>query len=78
MKVEKAEGWAVVSKGNILVRTVSDTRRAALVNWLVTEARVLVLTSWTDDDIETAWHKACRGDTQTICTTVSIQLTERL
>lgn len=77
MKVEKAEGWAVVSKGKILVKTISDTRRAAIVNWLVTEARVLVLATWTDEDIENNWHQANRGDTQTICTTVSIELSPR-
>ncbi len=74
MNVEKAEGWAVVSKGKILVRTVSDTRRAAIVNWLVTERQILVMASWTDEDIERMWHSSNRGDTQTICTTVSIQV----
>lgn len=41
MKVEKVEGWAVASRGKILVKTISDTRRAAIVNWLVTEGNIL-------------------------------------
>lgn len=77
MKVEKAEGWAVVSKGKILVKTISDTRRAAIVNWMVTERSVLVRASWDDDTIERIWHESNRGDTQTICTTVSIELSPR-
>lgn len=72
MRAEKAHGWAVISKDKIKVRTVSDTRRAAIVNWLVTERNILVRASWEDEDIERVWHENNRGDTQTICTVVTI------
>ena len=54
-----AKGWAVVQKGELLVRTVSPTRRAALVNWLVVEAAVRVGADWNDARIEHAWE-CCR------------------
>lgn len=50
---EKAEGWAVADAGGILVRTVSPTRRGAIVNWLVSFCGVLVHSGWKDDMIET-------------------------
>jgi hypothetical protein len=62
----EATGWAVVTlSGNIFVKTISDTRRAAIVNWLVTEHRHLVMNSDTDEDIESMWchygrHVDCR------------------
>jgi hypothetical protein len=65
----KAHGWAVLDDGQINVRTVSDTRRAALVNWLVTERNILILAQTSDEAIEALWHEAC-GDA--ICSTVSI------
>ena len=38
-----AIGWAVIDDGKIKFRTVSDTRRAAMVNWLVTEHNCMIL-----------------------------------
>lgn len=57
--VTPIHGWAVEDKTGILIRTVSDTRRAAIVNWLVTERRVMVFANYTDDLIERLWweHK---------------------
>lgn len=49
-----AMGWAVIS-GNILVNTVSETRRAAIVNYLVTKHGMAITNKWTDDDIERCW-----------------------
>lgn len=50
------EGWAVIDgSGNVLVRTVSDTRRAAIVNWLVTVLRIMIMNSESDEDIERAF-----------------------
>lgn len=67
-------GWAVVDEaGNIDIRTVSDTRRAAIVNWLVTHG-TMVFNHTTDEQIEDLWSiKSGRN----ICTIVTIALTER-
>ena len=48
-------GWAVVDGGKINVRTVSDTKRAAMVNWLVVEKNLLVLASSSAEQIERMW-----------------------
>jgi len=46
-------GFAAVNhRGEILIKTVSETRRSAMVNWLVTEARVMVFRDSTDAEIE--------------------------
>lgn len=50
------KGWAVsTSFGVIQVKTVSDTRRAALVNYLWTAHQLPILCSHTDADIEQMW-----------------------
>lgn len=53
-----AEGWAVMGlhAGRIFVKTVSETRRGAIVNFLVTECKMLVLNRHTDADIEAMWQ----------------------
>lgn len=51
------EGWGVVGPAGLLVKTISDTRRAAVVNWLVTDAHILLLQSHTDADIERLWNE---------------------
>lgn len=48
-------GWAVIS-GRILVKTISDTRRAAIVNYLVAERGIAITNTWTDEDIEQCWR----------------------
>jgi hypothetical protein len=52
-----AQGWAIALDGQINIRTVSDTPRAAVVNWLVTEANQPIWASMTDDDIQHIWDK---------------------
>lgn len=57
-------GWAVVS-GRVLINTVSETRRAAIVNYLVTKHGTRITNAWTDEDIERCWvhwgaHSQCR------------------
>jgi hypothetical protein len=52
----KAKGWAVIQRGEIKVDTIAATRRAAIVNWLVTHIGRMVLNSHTDDDIEVMWR----------------------
>lgn len=54
-------GWAVVDGGEIKVRTVTDTRRAAVLNWLCTEKRLVALMTATDELIEQTWQRQ-RGD----------------
>jgi hypothetical protein len=48
--------FAVVCNDQIRPNTVSSTRRAAIVNWLVTDRRITVLADWTDDQIEVVWE----------------------
>jgi hypothetical protein len=66
----EAIGFAVVSFGKIDVTTVSPTRRGALVNWLVTSARVPIFQWTSDDEIETSWRQICGRDHQ--CAEVAI------
>ena len=57
--VERAFGYAIVHNGEVIVKTISPTERAAKVNWLVVEFG-LAVTRWaTDRSIENAWlnHK---------------------
>jgi len=57
----KTEAWAVIDNGGINIRSVSPTRRAALVNWLVVERQLQATIFATDDDIERMWE-ANKGD----------------
>lgn len=51
-----AKGWGVCnSRGQVMVNTVSDTRRAAIVNYLVVEHAVLLTRFHTDQEIENLW-----------------------
>ncbi len=54
----QAAGWAILSEKGIDVRTVSPTRRGAIVNWLVTTCGVPVQNHWTDEAIELMWQGA--------------------
>lgn len=56
-----ASAWAVIDEhGNVNVRSVSQTRRAATVNWLCTDCR-MVATVWTsDDEIEGEWQRLAK------------------
>ncbi len=47
-----SNGWAVRNEDEILVKTISDTARAAIINWLMTEARVMVMAGTPDDEID--------------------------
>lgn len=53
--MSEAMGWAVVSANKLYVRSVSETRRAAIVNWLLTEKDVCVMSYHTDLAIEEMW-----------------------
>lgn len=53
-----AGAWAVVDpSGHIMTRTISDARRAAIVNWLCTERSILTTQLAFDRQIEMMWEK---------------------
>lgn len=55
--VERVQGFAVVFNDVIDVRTVSETRRAAIVNWLVVASGCMIYNRTTDQQIEWLWEK---------------------
>ena len=50
-----ARGFAAVRHGEIDVRTVSPTIRAAKVNWLVVHRGIQIYVTTTDEEIEEMW-----------------------
>ncbi len=60
---EKAEGYAVIGDSGIDVLTVSTTRRAAIVNWLVVNTRISIVNNTTDEQIERLWNEHSGGAT---------------
>ena len=50
-----SQGFAVVRDGQPLVRTVSDLERGARVNGLLVCFGILVMASWGDEEITSAW-----------------------
>lgn len=54
-------GWAVVADQKIKIRTVSDTRRAAIVNFLVTDRSCFIHGHMTDEEIERLWLQQRQG-----------------
>lgn len=65
MKIEPANGYGVAVGGKLDVRTVSPTRRAAIVNWLCLSGYA-VLNSATDADIEQGWINLIAGYNLTV------------
>lgn len=55
MTVREAIGFAAIDGGQINIKTVSDTRRAAMINWLVTERNVMIYNAMTDEHVERLW-----------------------
>ena len=47
--------------GSIDVRTVSESERAVMVNAIVTQAKIFVDKSWTDEDIHRKFTAYVRG-----------------
>lgn len=68
--VEAITGWAVIDGGVICVRSVADTRRGAIVNWLWIQG-VLIDNAMTDLDIEKLWQKH-RDDAEARIISVSV------
>lgn len=62
MQDDYKNAWGVCwgSEG-LDVRTVSPTRRAAIINWLVVVAGILVTSNHNDDQINAMWEAYC-GD----------------
>lgn len=59
----EADGWAIIEDIGIDVRSVSPTRRAAIVNWLVTRKGIMIYHTTTDEQIEAMW-KATHDDAE--------------
>lgn len=59
------DAWAITDENGVNIKTVSDTRRAAIVNWLVVHERVLMTTMHDDQQIEAMWLELC-GDAMAI------------
>lgn len=66
------EGWGVVEADGLNIKTVSDTRRAAIVNWLVVSARQFISNSHTDAHIDALWD-AGRGDAMVMPVRIYVQ-----
>ena len=71
-----AVGFAVVQGGVIDVRTVSPTRRGALVNWLVVAVGLAVRSDWSDYAIERAWDTCVLRFPGNECRHVTIMTTD--
>lgn len=55
--MDAAYGYGIVTATHCIdIRTVADTRRAAIVNFLCTRG-ILVLRHHTDEEIETMWAR---------------------
>jgi hypothetical protein len=65
------EGFAVVNAGQIDVRTVSPTQRAAQVNWLFTHG-FPVFNYETDEQIEAHWKRR-KGAAEIVAVTIEVQ-----
>lgn len=69
-------GWAVVEDGEIAVDTVSPKRRAAIVNWLYTRRKVMVMNYHSDEEIDKFWQEF-KGDYQVAEVVISIHRYEQ-
>lgn len=56
-------GWAVIENEQINLRSVSPTRRAAIVNFLVTDRGRYISNSTSDHEIEAMFSRDRRGAT---------------
>lgn len=59
------KAWAVAINGAINVRTVTDSRTGAILNWLVTEHKIVFTDMATSEVIE-HWWNIIHGDAQTV------------
>lgn len=61
MNDDYKEAWGVVDHNGLNVRTISNSRKAAVINWLVVEAGRFISTSHSDEHINAMWD-AERGE----------------
>ena len=64
-KIVATQGFAVAKDGVIDVRTISDTGRAAIVNWLVVNGGIMIFPHDAYENIEALW-RAIRGSAEVI------------
>lgn len=55
----QGSGFAIMTDGAIDMRTVCESRRGAVVNWLVSAASIFIFKWHTDADIENLWREHC-------------------
>lgn len=55
-------GWAVTVDDKIDMRTVGPTRRAAIINWMVTERKELITNFTSDRSIDMKWSRYENGE----------------
>lgn len=77
MTAEPDSGWAVVEDDTILINTVSETRRAAVVNFLIVNRRLPISTNAPDADIFSMFENVRHGAELTMVT-VSISSHQRM
>ncbi len=61
--MDKVRAYAVIEDGKINVPTISNARRAAIVNWLVVEANLMIYSKDTDEYIKQLWEENKRDAT---------------
>lgn len=66
-------GYAVIEQGKLHVNTVSETRRAAAVNWLCVSKNVMIHAEMTDEQIEKTWQFFSRNETIATISPVHIE-----
>lgn len=71
-------GWAIIKRDKILINTVCDTRRGAIVNYFNRNGVVLVTVLMTDDEIGALWANKSKPDELCIRVNVSEQTTFEL
>jgi hypothetical protein len=57
--VERARGWAVRQGPELVVQTVTESRRGAIINWLCTRGGMRIPSNTvTDEQVEAVWLSA--------------------
>lgn len=54
-KSKTATAWGVIDHDGLNIKSISDTRRAAIINWLVTDAGQFISSSHDDGHINALW-----------------------
>lgn len=75
--IEKVQGFAVVLNDKVNINTISETERAAMVNWLVVECKILIYSTTTDEQIEELWFKYRRRALIEIVEVVAVKVNKK-